>query len=212
MKKLYSILILIAVIAVVAVSCFFLGRRNAIKNAPAPQVDTVTVRDTIVDYKPIEASIPAGYELVPAGTLNVYEEVLSAYKDSLAQKPMLVTVHDTTYIAVPLSKTTFTDDKTYKCEVLGYGTKMLWHESYQETAYITKTTTVPALPKLALSPNLSAFATPKVFGLSAGLKVDVWSGNWRFSPGVAYSLIAVDKSFYHGPMITFETNYNLILK
>jgi len=222
MKKLYSILILIAVIAVVAVSCFFLGRRNAIKNAPAPQVDTVTVRDTSWDYNPEKTVLPAGFELVPLDTLNLldsylakvkeYSSTITDLKDSLERKPRVVYVNGVGYISVPISKYNFTDHKTYECEVTGYNVKMLWHRSFKETKYITNTVTVPTLPKLALSPNLSAFATPKVFGLSAGLKVDVWSGNWRFSPGVAYSLIAVDKSFYHGPMITFETNYNLILK
>ena len=210
--KLRNILILIAVVAALCGLSFFFGRRNALNSLPAPQVDTVTIRDTIVDYQPIEASIPAGFELVPAGTIRVYDAVLKAYKDSLDRKPALVTLHDTTFIAVPLSKTTFTDDKTYKCEVLGYGTKMLWHESYQETNYITKTTEIPTIPKFAISPDFSALVGPKVFFLGAGVKLDIWAGNWRFSPGLDYGLIWGGDQWTHGPVATFSANYNFIIK
>ena len=147
----------VAVTLVAATALFFtgfgIGRKTARIEPPTPQVDTITICDTIVDYKPKEAAIPAGFELVPVGTsdkIALLEDVILEQESQLLAKPTIVEVHDTTYIAVPMSKTTFTDDKTYKCEVLGYGTKMLWHESYQETYYIK----VPELysPKWAFSP------------------------------------------------------------
>jgi hypothetical protein len=214
MKKLYNILALLVVLALIFATGFFFGHRNAEKNAPVPQVDTLTIRDTIIDYKPTAATTPAGYELVPTGTLDVYEYFLNAYKDSLERerKPTLVTVHDTTYIAVPLSRSLFTDHKTYECEVEGYGTKMLWHKSFQETNYITNTLEVPTLPKLAISPDLSAFASKNVLGVSAGVRLDVWSGKWRFSPMVGYALIKDSQAWSYGPALSFSANYTFILK
>ena len=212
MKVLRNILIALGVLLLTfGVGCF-VGRRNALKSLPEPQVDTLFVRDTIIDYKPQEAAIPKGWKLVPASTIKAYEGAIAAYKDSLERKPTIVVEKDTTYIAVPIDETTFTDGKTYKCAVKGYATKMLWHESYQETAYITNTVEIPTLPKFAISPDLSAFVTPKVFGIGAGLKLDVWAGNWRFSPGIDYALIFSGGQWTHGPLVTFSTNYNFIVK
>lgn len=212
MKPFYQLLIAIGLLLLLFFAGFYFGHRNAEKNAPVPQVDTVTVHDTITDYKPIATPIPAGFELVPASLISGYDNIIAAYKDSLQRKPALVTLHDTTYIAVPMTRTTFTDNKTYKCEVQGYDTKMLWHESYQETKYITKTTEVPTLPKLVISPDFSAIVSKDIFFLGAGVKLDVWAGNWRFSPGVDYGLIWNGGQWSHGPAVTFSANYNFVLK
>lgn len=212
MKPFYQLLIALGILLLLFGAGFYCGHRNAEKNAPVPRVDTLTVHDTIIDYKPIAAPVPAGYELVPASTISGYDDMIAAYKDSLQRKPTLVTLHDTTYIAVPMTRTTFTDNKTYKCEVQGYDTKMLWHESYQQTKYITKTTEVPTLPKLAISPDFSAFATRSVFGMGAGVKLDVWAGKWRLSPSVGYALVKDSQSWSHGPAVAFSVNYNIVLK
>lgn len=214
MKPFYQLLLAICLLLLLFFAGFYFGHRNAEKNAPVPQVDTLTIRDTIIDYKPTAATTPAGYELVPTGTLDMYDNVLNAYKDSLERerKPTLVTIHDTTYIAVPLSRSLFTDHKTYECEVEGYGTKMLWHKSFQETNYITNTLEVPTLPKLAISPDLSAFASKNVLGVSAGVRLDVWSGKWRFSPMVGYALIKDSQAWSYGPALSFSANYTFILK
>lgn len=212
MKPFYQLLIALGILLLLFGAGFYFGHRNAEKNAPVPRVDTLTVHDTIIDYKPIAAPVPAGYELVPASIISGYDDMIAAYKDSLQRKPTLVTLHDTTYIAVPMTRTTFTDNKTYKCEVQGYDTKMLWHESYQQTKYITKTTEVPTLPKLAISPDFSAFATRAVFGMGAGVKLDVWAGKWHLSPSVGYALIKDSQSWSHGPAVAFSVNYNIVLK
>jgi len=220
--KLRNILILIAVVAALCGLSFFLGHRNAVKHAPVPQVDTVTVRDTTWDYSPEKTVLPAGYELVPADTLRLlddfsllladYSAEIGELKDSLERKPKIVSYHDTTYIAVPISKYNFTDHKTYECELTGYDVKMLWHKSIQETQYITKTVSVPTLPKFAISPDFSALVGPKVFFLGAGAKFDIWAGNWHFSPGLDYGLIWGGEQWSHGPVVTFSANYNFIIK
>lgn len=213
MKPFYQLLLAIGLLLLLFFAGFYFGHRNAEKNAPVPQVDTVTVRDTIIDYKPIAATTPAGWELVPSGIIKAYELAIDAYKDSLERKPTIVAGKDSsTYIAIPISQNYFTDHQTYECVVTGYETKMLWHKSFRETNYITNTVEVPTLPKLAISPDLGAFATQKVFGLSAGVRLDIWSGKWRFSPMVGYALIKDSQAWSHGPAVAFSVNYNFVLK
>lgn len=216
MKKQSNILVLLAILVLIFASGFFCGHRNAEKNAPEPKVDTVTVKEAIYDYDPEKTVLPAGYELVPADTLmqliGNYSETIEELMDSLGRKPKIVTVHDTSYVVVPISKYHFTDNKTYECEATGYDVKMLWHKSIQETKYITKTVPVQTLPKLAISPDISAFVGPKVFFLGAGAKVDIWAGKWRFSPGVDYGLIWNGGQWSHGPSVTFSADYNFIIK
>lgn len=213
MKPFYQLLLAIGLLLLLFFAGFYFGHRNAEKNAPEPQVDTVTIRDTIIDYKPTAATTPAGWELVPSGIIKAYELAIDAYKDSLERKPTIVAGKDSsTYIAIPISQNYFTDHQTYECVVTGYETKMLWHKSFRETNYITNTVKVPTLPKLAISPDLGAFATQKVFGLSAGVRLDIWSGKWRFSPMVGYALIKDSQAWSHGPAVAFSVNYNFVLK
>lgn len=220
--KLRNILILIAVVAALCGLSFFFGHRNAVKHAPVPQVDTVTVRDTTWDYSPEKTVLPAGYELVPLDTLKLldkypsmldnYSTTIAELKDSLERKPKVVYVNGVGYISVPLFNYNFTDHKTYECEVTGYNVKMLWHKSIRETQYITKTVSVPTLPKFAISPDFSALVGPRVFFLGAGVKLDIWAGNWRFSPGLDYGFIWGGEQWTHGPVATFSANYNFIIK
>lgn len=213
MKPFYQLLLAIGLLLLLFFAGFYFGHRNAKKNAPEPQVDTVTVRDTIIDYKPTAATTPAGWELVPSGIIKAYELAIDAYKDSLERKPTIVAGKDSsTYIAIPILQNYFTDHQTYECVVTGYETKMLWHKSFRETNYITNTVKVPTLPKLAISPDLGAFATQKVFGLSAGVRLDIWSGKWRFSPMVGYALIKDSQAWSNGPAVAFSVNYNFVLK
>ena len=213
MKPFYQLLLAIGLLLLLFFAGFYFGHRNAEKNAPEPQVDTVTIRDTITDYEPIAATTPAGWELVPSGIIKAYELAIDAYKDSLERKPTIVAGKDSsTYIAIPISQNYFTDHQTYECVVTGYETKMLWHKSFRETNYITNTLKVPTLPKLAISPDLSAFASKSVFGVSAGVRLDVWSGKWRFSPMVGYALIKDSQAWSYGPALSFSANYTFILK
>lgn len=207
-----KILIAIGILLLVFAAGCFTGHRNALNSLPEPQVDTVTVRDTIIDYKPQEVVIPDGWELIPTSVVRDYNSTIEAYKDSLSRKPMLVIEKDTTYIAVPISKYHFTDNKTYECEATGYDVKMLWHKSFQETQYFTKTVTVPTLPKFAISPDLSAFVGPKIFFAGAGIRLDLWSGNWRLSPSVDYGFIWSGGEWSRGPIIAVSANYTFTVK
>ena len=175
-----------------------------------PKIDTILVRDTIVSEIAKEVAIPNGYELVATTTLKNYDEVLAAYKDSLERKPVLVTVHDTAYIAVPINEYTFTDDKTYAAVLSGYDVKMLRHESYQETAFITRP--VPYLPKISFSPVLSAFGTKDIFFTGAGAEVEIRGGKWALRPSLGYGLNHNGQNWGHGPYLRLDATYNLYSK
>lgn len=189
---------------------FLVGRKTAHPEAPVPQVDTVTIRDTIVDYKPQETSIPAGFKLIAVSQIEDYEKTIAEFQDSLNAKPTLVTIHDTTFIVVPLTDKTFTDGKTYECVVRGYDTKMLWHKSFQETKIVTEHYPVP--PKWSLSPYVGASFTPGFLSATAGIKMDFWCDRWQFSPSVGYGMTFADKSFQYGFSAEFTASYNLILR
>ena len=85
---------------------FLIGRKTAHPEAPVPQVDTITIRDTIVDYKPQEAAIPAGFKLISISQIEDYEKTIAEFQDSLNAKPTLVAIRDTTFIAVPMTDKT----------------------------------------------------------------------------------------------------------
>lgn len=219
MKKLYNILALLAVLALVFGAGCLTERRIILSSLPEPHTDTTFVRDTVWDYDPEKTVLPAGFELFPADTLDEYQAAIDGYvstvsdlKDSLARKPKIVYYNGGSYISVPLFTYHFTDHKTYECVVTGFDARMNWHKSFQETKYITKTTEIPTLPKIAISPDFSALISKDVFFLGAGVKLDVWAGNWRFSPGVDYGLIWNGERWSHGPAGTFSVNYKFILK
>ena len=214
-----KLLIIAGILLLVFGAGCFTGHKRALNSLPEPKVDTVTVRDSIFDYNPEKTVLPAGYELVQTDVIEGTQQLLNDYltkvgelEDSLDRKPKVIVRNDTTYVAVPMSRYHFTDNKTYECEATGYDVKMLWHKSYQETKYITKTVQVPTLPKFAISPNLDAMVGPNVLFLGAGVKVDVWSGKWRFSPGVDYGLVRSVNGWTHGPVVTFSAGYNIIIK
>lgn len=216
MKK---FLIIAGILLLVFLAGCFTGHKRALNSLPEPKVDTVTVRDSIFDYNPEKTVLPAGYELAQTDVIEGTQQLLNDYlakvgelTDSLDRKPKIVTIHDTSYVVVPMSKYHFTDGKTYECEATGYNVEMLWHKSYQETKYITKTVQVPTLPKFAISPDLSAFVSKYVFFIGAGVKVDIWSGKWRFSPGVDYGLVRSGEGWTNGPVVTFSAGYNIIIK
>ena len=217
--KLTFALVLLAVLALVFGAGCLTERRIILSSLPEPHTDTTFVRDTIWDYDPEKTVLPAGFELFPADTLDGYQAAIDGYvstvsdlKDSLARKPKIVYYNGGSYISVPLFTYHFTDNKTYECVVTGFDAKMNWHKSFQETKYITKTTEIPTLPKLAISPVVEAVGGPGVFFVGAGAKLDVWAGNWRFSPGVDYGMILSGGKWTHGPVVTVSAGYNFVIK
>lgn len=213
MVRVKDILIFVAVLLLFFGAGFAAGRKSH-RNAPIlndkPKVDTLYQRDTIVAETVKETQIPRGYELVASEVLHTYKNLVDLYRDSLSRVPVLVEVHDTAYIAVPLSDYTFTDNKTYTAVVNGYNCKMLRHEAYNETMIVQR----PQLynPKWQLSPVVGAVAGKDVLGVGAGLKLDVWQNRWQFSPSAGYGFVYANGSASHGFYGSFSLSYNLIRK
>ena len=213
MVRVKDLLILVAVLLLFFGAGFAIGsksHRNSHISQDKPKVDTLYQRDTIDAEMVKETQIPRGFELVASDVLRTYQSLVDLYRDSLSRVPVLVEVHDTSYIAVPLSDYTFTDDKTYRAVVNGYNVKMLRHESYQETKIIQQ----PQLyyPKWQISPAVGAVAGRDVFGVGAGVGLDVWQDRWQFSPSVGYGFFYANGSASHGFYGSFSLSYNLIRK
>lgn len=167
------------------------SRKNGPNLKTITKVDTLFVSDTIIDYTPIKTAIPAGVKMV------------AVTQDS--ESPTVAERHDTVYVTVPITETTFTDGKTYECAVTGYDTQMLWHKSFQETAIVTKS--VPTTPNWAISPFVSVTAGNSLFRTEAGVKLDLWKGRWVFSPSVSYGV-----GTSPGVGASFAVSYNMIYK
>lgn len=190
MVKVRDFAILAAVLLLFFGAGFAVGwksHRNGQISQDKPKVDTLYQRDTIVAETVKETQIPRGYELVASDVLRTYQNLVDLYRDSLSRVPVLVEVHDTSYIAVPLSDFTFTDGKTYTAVVNGYNCKMLHHEAYHETLIVQQ----PQLynPKWQISPVVGAVAGKDVLGVGAGLKLDAWQNRGSSRQVQAYGFI-----------------------
>ena len=161
-----------------------------------------------------------GVESVRADTLTTVDTVriVEPVCDTvyIAQdRPVYVPVHDTTlvhqsdttYIVLPREVRGYAGED-YRLEVSGVQPQLDWVEVYPRTTQVVKQ--VPTLPKLALSSSVSALLTPEVFGIGAGVQLDVWAGEWQFSPSIDYMLLQHNGTWTHGPAFTFKANYNLL--
>ena len=172
---------------------FFVGRYTKKPvEVEVVQVDTLTIYDTTFVYKPYPV------------TEKVVETIYVPVQDTLS-------VHDTTFVVLPRTQKEYSDS-LYHAWVSGFMPSLDSIAVFQKTQYITKTVTVPRLPKLALSPVVEAVGGPGVFFVGAGAKLDVWAGNWRFSPGVDYGMMWSGGKWTHGPVVTVSANYNFIIK
>lgn len=217
MKK--TIIQLVAFLVVSLVLGYGMVRIDRHLRAPSgtpPQVDTVIVRDTVtVSGSEPELVIPNGYELVPVGKVQLYEDMVSQLSRDLYEKehpePVLVQVHDTTYIMVPMLDYTFTDHKTYEYAVRGYGVTELWHKSFQETTTITQRVPEYRPYSWTLWPKVGAFAGKGILGLQAGIGADIAiskNSRWRFEPEAGYMMLntggQLSQGFYGSAVIKFN--------
>lgn len=219
MKK--TIIQLVAFLVVSLLLGYGMVRIDRHLRAPSdtpPQVDTVIVRDTVtVSGSEPELIIPDGYELVPVGKVQLYEDMVSQLSRDLYEKehpkPQLVQVHDTTYIAVPMQEFRFTDKKTYEYAVRGYGVTELWHKSFQETTTITQT--VPEFKPYSwtLWPKIEMYAGQGFLGARAALGADIaisQNRRWRFEPEVGYEVMNIGDQFVKGFYGKAGIKFNLI--
>ena len=206
MVKVKDTLILLGIMLLIFGAGFLVGRkshRNGQNSEVKPKPDTLIIRDTIVSEKAVKTKIPKGYELVAATTLD-------SLRNQTTEVPVIVTEHDTIYIAVPMSQYTFTDNKTYKAELSGYNVQMLRHESFQETKVVTQYVATP--PKWAISGDLRAFCMKDEVSLGIGVKASLWQNKWRFSPFVGYAVYHNSGGYGHAPYFGFSIDCNFLMK
>lgn len=218
-KTLIQLIVLLAVSLLLGYGMVKIDRHLRAPSGTPPQRDTVTVHDTVtvMGSDPVSA-VPDGFELVPVGTATkvaLYEDMViqlsSALYDLEHPKPELVEIHDTTYIVVPMTDYTFTDNKTYEYAVRGYGVTELWHKSFQET-----TTIIQRVPEYrpyswTLWPKVGAFAGKGILGLQAGIGADIAiskNRRWRFEPEAGYMMLntggQLSQGFYGSAVIKFN--------
>jgi len=221
-KTLIQLIMLLAVSLLLGYGMVKIDRHLRAPSGTPPQRDTVTVHDTVTvtGSDPVSA-VPDGFELVPVGTATkvaLYEDMVvhlsSALYDLEHPKPELVEIHDTTYIVVPMTDYTFTDNKTYEYAVRGYGVTELWHKSFQETTTITQHVPEFHPYRWTLYPTAGLFAgTGNLVGAKAGIGADIAisaNGRWRFVPEGGYAFIYTNGVASHGFYGGVGFKFNLI--
>ena len=206
MVKAKDLLILLGIQILIFGAGFLVGHkshRNSQNSEVKPKPDTLIIRDTIVSEKATKTQIPTGFELVAAKTLD-------SLRNNVTEVPVIVTERDTMYIAVPMSRYTFSDNKTYKVELSGYNVQMLRHESFQETKIVTQYVATP--PKWAISGDLRAFCVKDEISLGIGVKASLWQNKWQFSPFVGYAVYHSSGGYGHAPYFGFSIDYNFLMK
>ena len=122
----------------------FLGGRNARKETVTVQVDTLAIRDTIVDYRPILKET----RIIRKDTVRLVAT------DTLY-------IHDTVSVAVPITLDRYTT-KDYDIAVSGFRTNLEYVKVFPETKIVTRTVTGPQKrlrfglatgPSVCLSPD-----------------------------------------------------------
>ena len=103
----------------------FLGGRNARKETVTVQVDTLAIRDTIVDYRP------------------VLKETRIIRKDTVRLVATdTLYIHDTVSVSVPITLDRYTT-KDYDIAVSGFRTNLEYVKVFPETKIVTRTVTGP---------------------------------------------------------------------
>ena len=121
----------------------FLGGRNARKETVTVQVDTLAIRDTIVDYRPILKET----RIIRKDTVRLVAT------DTLY-------IHDTVSVAVPITLDRYTT-KDYDIAVSGFHTNLEYVKVFPETKIITKTVTESQRKfRFGLATGPSACLTP----------------------------------------------------
>ena len=101
----------------------FLGGRRSATRPLLERVDTVTVRDTVVDYRPVVTEV----RTVRVDTVRL----------AVAQPPDTVVVHDTVEVEVPIVFSRYRGDN-YDIGVSGFRTELEYVKVYPETKVVTK--------------------------------------------------------------------------
>lgn len=101
----------------------FLGGRRSVTRTLLERVDTVTVRDTVVDYRPVVTEV----RTVRVDTVRL----------AVAQPSDTVVIHDTVEVEVPIVFSRYHGDN-YDIGVSGFRTELEYVKVYPQTKIVTK--------------------------------------------------------------------------
>ena len=101
----------------------FLGGRRSVTRTLLERVDTVTVRDTVVDYRPVVTEV----RTVRVDTVRL----------AVAQPSDTVVIHDTVEVEVPIVFSRYHGDN-YDIGVSGFRTELEYVKIYPQTKIVTK--------------------------------------------------------------------------
>lgn len=111
-----------AALAAVCILLGFLGGYKARTERLTERVDTLVIRDTLVDYRPVAVE----RLVVRTDTVRL-----------VAVKRDTVPVRDTVEVAVPITESRFSSD-SYDLAVSGYRVELDYIKVYPETRYVTR--------------------------------------------------------------------------
>lgn len=139
-----------------AVALGFLGGRRSVTQSLLERVDTLVIRDTLIDYRPVVTEV----RTVRVDTVRL----------AVAQPSDTVVVHDTVEVEVPIVFSRYRGDN-YDIGVSGFRTELEFVKVYPETKIVTKRYT--ATPKrwgfgVAVGPSVLVAPSGRV---NAGLGV-----------------------------------------
>ena len=145
-----------AALLLLALGLGFLGGRNGRCEHVIERVDTLVIRDTFVDYRPV----PKEVRTVRVDTVRL----------AVVQPSDTIIVHDTVEVEVPIMFSRYKGDN-YDIGVSGFKTELEYVKVYPQTKIITKGYTVE--PKrwgfgVAIGPSVLVTPSGKV---NAGLGV-----------------------------------------
>lgn len=106
-----------------AVALGFLGGRRSVTQSLLERVDTLTIRDTLVNYRPVVTEV----RTVRVDTVRL----------AVAHPPDTVVVHDTVEVEVPIVFSRYTGDN-YDIGVSGFLTELEYVKVYPQTKIVTK--------------------------------------------------------------------------
>lgn len=101
----------------------FLGGRRSVTQSLLERVDTLTIRDTLVNYRPVVTEV----RTVRVDTVRL----------AVAQPSDTVVIHDTVEVEVPIVFSRYTGDN-YDIGVSGFLTELEYVKVYPQTKIVTK--------------------------------------------------------------------------
>ena len=106
-----------------AVALGFLGGRRSVTQSLLERVDTLVIRDTLIDYRPVVTEV----RTVRVDTVRL----------AVAQPSDTVFVHDTVEVEVPIVFSRYRGDN-YDIGVSGFRTELEYVKVYPQTKIVTK--------------------------------------------------------------------------